>query len=47
MNSTEYHNASAVPLEFQQEDARGFPILSRISEEELSEHQRADPSSTK
>ncbi len=36
-------NASAVPLEFQQEDAHGFPILPQISEEELKERQRADP----
>ncbi len=29
--------------EFQQEDAHGLPVLPRMSEEELKEHQRADP----
>ncbi len=33
----------AIPQEFQQEDAHGLPVLPRMSEEELKEHQRADP----
>ncbi|KAG1932751.1 interleukin-1 receptor accessory protein-like 1-A [Pimephales promelas] len=36
-------NTNAVPLEFQQEDTHGLPILSQMSEEELRERQRADP----
>ncbi|KAL0187224.1 hypothetical protein M9458_018894, partial [Cirrhinus mrigala] len=36
-------SASAVPQEFQQEDAHGLPTLPQMSEEELRECQRADP----